>query len=69
MKEREDTELAVALGWTAHLTSMVASLLSTPTRYPILHCGSRYSITGKSYHLFPGTGTVFVRADSLIKRT
>jgi len=41
LKDRDETEVAVALGWTAHLTLMISSLLMVPTRYHINHLGSR----------------------------
>ena len=43
LKEREDNEVSVSLGWTAHITLMISSLLTVPTRYQINHLGSRYS--------------------------
>ena len=42
LKDREDNEVSVSLGWTAHLTLMISSLLTVPTRYQINHLGSRY---------------------------
>ena len=36
-----DTQVAVALGFVAHTTQMIANFLNVPTRYPILHYGSR----------------------------
>jgi len=44
LREREDTDLAVSLGWTAHLTLMVADLLGVPLRYPTLAAGSRSTV-------------------------
>jgi len=41
LKEREDNEVSVSLGWTAHITLMISSLLTVPTRYQINHLGSR----------------------------
>lgn len=39
-----DTQVAVALGFVAHTTQMIANFLNVPTRYPIIHCGSRSRI-------------------------
>ncbi|XP_006614438.1 UV radiation resistance-associated gene protein isoform X1 [Apis dorsata] len=39
-----DTEVAVALGFVAHSTQMIANFLNIPTRYPIIHYGSRSKI-------------------------
>ncbi|XP_053972869.1 UV radiation resistance-associated protein isoform X2 [Hylaeus anthracinus] len=39
-----DTEVAVALGFVAHTTQMVANFLNVPTRYPIIHYGSRSKV-------------------------
>ncbi|EZA57886.1 hypothetical protein DMN91_002469 [Ooceraea biroi] len=39
-----DTQVAVALGFVAHTTQMIASFLNVPTRYPILHYGSRSKV-------------------------
>ena len=47
MKDREDKDLGVGLGWVAHLTSMVASLLGVPLRYPITSSGSCSLITNE----------------------
>jgi len=44
LKERDETEICVALGWTSHLTLMVSNLLMVPTRYQINHAGSRSSM-------------------------
>jgi len=44
MRERDDTDLAVGLGWSAHLTVMVSSLLGVPLRYPTTSGGSRSAI-------------------------
>jgi len=44
MRERDDTDLSVGLGWSAHLTVMVSSLLGVPLRYPTLSGGSRSAI-------------------------
>ncbi|XP_078048608.1 UV-resistance associated gene [Augochlora pura] len=40
----DDTEVAVALGFVAHTTQMIANFLNIPTRYPIIHSGSRSKI-------------------------
>ena len=45
MKDRDETDLAVGLGWTCHLTVMVASLLHVPLRYPATPAGSRSSLS------------------------
>lgn len=45
MKDRDDTDLSVGLGWVSHLTTMVGNLLSVPLRYPTLSAGSRSSIS------------------------
>ena len=39
-----DTEVAVALGFVAHTTQMIASFLNIPTRYPLIHYGSRSKV-------------------------
>ena len=39
-----DTEVAVALGFVAHTTQMIANFLNIPTRYPIIHYGSRSKV-------------------------
>lgn len=39
-----DTEVAVALGFVAHSTQMIANFLNIPIRYPIIHYGSRSKI-------------------------
>ncbi|KYN06419.1 PREDICTED: UV radiation resistance-associated gene protein [Cyphomyrmex costatus] len=39
-----DTQVAVALGFVAHTTQMIASFLNVPTRYPIVHYGSRSKV-------------------------
>ncbi|XP_076175811.1 UV-resistance associated gene isoform X2 [Ptiloglossa arizonensis] len=39
-----DTEVAVALGFVAHTTQMIANFLNIPTRYPIIHYGSRSTV-------------------------
>ena len=44
MRERDDTDLAVGLGWATHLTVMVSCLLGVPLRYPTTSAGSRSSI-------------------------
>ena len=44
MRERDDTDLAVGLGWVAHLATMVSSLLAAPLRYPVLSAGSRSQV-------------------------
>jgi len=44
MREREDTDLAVGLGWAAHLTCMVSCLLAVPLRYPTDSAGSQSSV-------------------------
>jgi len=44
MRERDDTDLSVGLGWSAHLTVMVSSLLGVPLRYPTTSGGSRSAI-------------------------
>lgn len=35
-----DTQVAVALGFVAHTTQIIANFLNIPTRYPIIHYGS-----------------------------
>jgi len=44
MRERDDTDLSVGLGWSAHLAVMVSSLLGVPLRYPTTSGGSRSAI-------------------------
>lgn len=39
-----DTQVAVALGFVAHTTQMIANFLNVPTRYPIIHYGSRSKV-------------------------
>lgn len=39
-----DTQVAVALGFVAHTTQMIANFLNIPTRYPIMHYGSRSKV-------------------------
>ncbi|XP_012059407.1 PREDICTED: UV radiation resistance-associated gene protein [Atta cephalotes] len=39
-----DTQVAVALGFVAHTTQMIANFLNVPTRYPIVHYGSRSKV-------------------------
>ncbi|KAM3935965.1 UV radiation resistance-associated gene protein isoform 2-T2 [Leptodactylus fuscus] len=41
---KDDGSVAVALGYTAHLVSMISFILNIPLRYPILYKGSRSSI-------------------------
>ncbi|NP_001090158.1 UV radiation resistance associated L homeolog [Xenopus laevis] len=41
---KDDGSVAVALGYTAHLVSMISFFLQIPLRYPILHKGSRSAI-------------------------
>ncbi|MEE6473183.1 hypothetical protein FKM82_009881 [Ascaphus truei] len=41
---KDDGSVAVALGYTAHLVSMIAFFLQVPLRYPLLHKGSRSAI-------------------------
>jgi len=38
LRERDDTDLAVGLGWVAHLTVMVSCLLGVPLRLSFLGC-------------------------------
>ena len=45
MKERDEVDLSVGLGWVTHLTSMVSSLLGVPLRNPTTSAGSRSSIS------------------------
>ena len=44
LQGRDDTDLAVGLGWAAHLTLMVSCLLGPPLRYPTHSAGSRSSV-------------------------
>lgn len=44
LDKSNDTQVAVALGYVAHATNMIAHFLNVPTRYPILHCGSRSKV-------------------------
>ncbi|KAK0098540.1 hypothetical protein PV326_007000 [Microctonus aethiopoides] len=39
-----DTETSVALGYVAHTTQMIANFLNVPTRYSIIHYGSKSKI-------------------------
>nr|XP_034375107.1 UV radiation resistance-associated gene protein isoform X3 [Arvicanthis niloticus] len=43
-KAKDDGSIAVALGYTAHLVSMISFFLQVPLRYPIIHKGSRSTI-------------------------
>jgi len=45
LKEKDDTDNSVALGWSAHLVTMISNLLGVPLRYPINANGSRSSVT------------------------
>jgi len=44
LRERDDTDLAVGLGWVAHLTAMVSCLMGVPLRYPTTSAGSRSTV-------------------------
>lgn len=44
LDKSNETQVAVALGYVAHATNMIAHFLNVPTRYPILHCGSRSKV-------------------------
>jgi len=44
LKEKDDTDNSVALGWSAHLVTMISNLLGVPLRYPINANGSRSSV-------------------------
>ncbi|XP_046825786.1 UV radiation resistance-associated gene protein isoform X1 [Vespa crabro] len=39
-----DTQVAVALGFVTHTTQMIANFLNIPTRYPVIHYGSRSKV-------------------------
>lgn len=39
-----DTDVAVALGFVVHTTQMIANFLDAPTRYSMIHYGSRSKI-------------------------
>lgn len=41
---KDDGGIAVALGYTAHLVSMISFFLQVPLRYPVIHKGSRSTI-------------------------
>ncbi|KAL0994379.1 hypothetical protein UPYG_G00121460 [Umbra pygmaea] len=41
---KDDANVAVALGYTAHLVLMISCFLQIPLRYPVIHKGSRSSI-------------------------
>ncbi|NWI86838.1 UVRAG protein, partial [Pitta sordida] len=41
---KDDGSIAVALGYTAHLVSMISFFLQVPLRYPVIHKGSRSTI-------------------------
>ncbi|XP_058161966.1 UV radiation resistance-associated gene protein isoform X1 [Dasypus novemcinctus] len=41
---KDDGSIAVALGYTSHLVSMISFFLQVPLRYPIIHKGSRSTI-------------------------
>ncbi|XP_069496157.1 UV radiation resistance-associated gene protein [Ambystoma mexicanum] len=41
---KDDGSIAVALGYTAHLVSMISFFLQVPLRYPVIHKGSRSAI-------------------------
>lgn len=44
LESSNDTEVAVALGFVAHATQMIANFLNIPARYPIVHYGSRSKV-------------------------
>lgn len=44
LESTNDTDVAVALGFVAHTTQMIANFLNIPLRYPIVHYGSRSKI-------------------------
>ncbi|KAI5193183.1 UV radiation resistance-associated gene protein isoform X3 [Manis pentadactyla] len=44
MRAKDDGSIAVALGYTAHLVSMISLFLQVPLRYPVIHKGSRSAI-------------------------
>jgi len=45
LKDGSDTDVSVGLGWVAHLTVMVSSLLGVPLRYQVSSAGSKSSVT------------------------
>lgn len=69
LKDRDETEVCVALGWTAHLTSMVANLLMVPTRYQINHSGSRSSMVDHILDKIPGKERTFPLYPKGVERT
>lgn len=42
---RDETRIAIALGYVTHLESMISQFLDVPLRYPVKHLGSRSKIT------------------------
>ncbi|VDI15397.1 Hypothetical predicted protein [Mytilus galloprovincialis] len=46
----DDTQVAVALGYTAHMVTMMSHILDVPLRYPIVHRSSRSQIMDHIHH-------------------
>lgn len=46
----DDTQVAVALGYTAHMVTMMSHILDVPLRYPIEHRSSRSQIMDHIHH-------------------
>jgi len=69
LKERDDTEVSVALGWTAHLTLMISSLLTIPPRYQIHHFGSRSGMIDYVLDKIPDKDRTFPLYPKGVERT
>ncbi|XP_014236822.1 UV radiation resistance-associated gene protein isoform X1 [Trichogramma pretiosum] len=54
-----DTQVAVALGFVAHTTQMIATFLDVPNRYPIIHYGSRSKIVDHIQEQLPDPNRQF----------
>lgn len=54
-----DTQVAVALGFVAHTTQMIANFLNVPTRYPIIHYGSRSKVVDHIIESLPDNDRQF----------
>lgn len=59
LESTNDTDIAVALGFVAHTTQMIANFLNVPLRYPIVHYGSRSKIIDHITESLPDTDRQF----------
>jgi len=69
LKDRDDTEVSVGLGWTAHLTLMISSLLTIPPRYHINHFGSRSGMVDYALDKIPDKDRLFPLYPKGVERT